>query len=373
MATWMIFFAIDAKPASVTLQWNQNPESDVIGYKVYFGAVSTIPGNVIDAGNTTNAVVSGLQEGATYDFYASAYNSSGLESDLSAPVTHTISTSSNELLVSWGESFSPTVATYALLYRTGNQSTFLHQDAGTNLSAAISNVVRETTYELTVEAYDASGSTVTVYEVKSYTIPQSGNIGSVHLLPIDQPPIVVLTSPANGSNFTEPASIQISANASDDDVVQFVDLFNATNLLARLTTPPYTFVWENVPRAEYEIYAVAVDNWNQFTRSESAIVSVQETTSTLMPPSAPESLSSRQNKHTGGVLLTWSDTSDNEEAFNIERSLDGSAFNVIGTVANNTTLFTDAYIQPRSRYYYRVRAVNAAGSNVSTVISVRVR
>jgi predicted phage tail protein len=314
-----------------------------------------------------------LQEGITYDFYASAYNSAGLESDLSAPVTHTVSSSSINLVVSWDRSFSANAASYAVFYSPTNQATLTRQNSGTNLSASISNVVRGTTYEITAEAYNSSGSVVTEYEDKVYTIPQSGSIGSVHLLPIDEPPVVALNSPANASNYTEPASIQINASASDDDAIQFVDLFAGTNLLARLTSSPYAFTWVNVPDGEYEIYANAVDSLNQFTRSGSAFVTVQETSPTATPPSAPENLSGRYNKNTGGVRLTWTDMANNEDSFAIERSLDGSSFSVTATIPANTQSFTDLNIQRGNRYFYRVRAVNGAGSNISSVISVRVR
>lgn len=368
-----VMFAADVNAATVSLQWNRNPEADVIGYKVYFGPVSTSPSTVIDAGNATNATVSGLQEGTTYDFYASAYNSAGLESDLSAPVTYTVSSSSSALVVSWDRSFSPNAASYAVLFAPTNQATFARQQAGTNLSATISNVVRGTTYNLSAEAYAANGSLVTEYEVKAYRIPATGSIGSVHLSPIDQPPVVALTSPANGSNFTEPATIQVSANASDDDSVQFVDLFAGTNQLARVSSAPYAFSWSNVPAGEYEIYAVAVDSLNQFTRSDSAFVTVEASAPVLTPPAAPQNLNGKFNRNTGRIRLTWTDAANNEDSFTVERSLDNVSFATIATLPANSLNFTDATVQGGNRYYYRVRAVNSAGSNTSAVVSVRAR
>jgi hypothetical protein len=367
-----IVLGAEAQGASVSLQWNPNPEPDVIGYKILLGTAGGAPATVVDAGNATNVTVGGLTEGVTYDFYASAYNSAGLESDLSTPVTHTVSTSTSYLAVSWERSFSPAATRYTVLYSPTNQTTFSEQNAGTNLNATLSNIVRGTTYYVTVEAYDANNSLVTEYEVKTHSIPTSGSIGSVHLFPIDQPPSVTLTSPADGSNYSEPATIQLSASASDDDAVQFVDLFAGTNLLARVNVAPYSFSWTNVPAGEYEVYAVAVDTLNQFTRSESALISVDEASSEA-PPLAPSNFNARYNRSTGKVRLTWTDMSDNEESFVIERSLNGVNFGVIQTVAPDTQRFFDSTVQLGNRYYYRVRAFNAAGSNASSVDSVRVR
>ncbi|MEZ5329490.1 MAG: cadherin-like domain-containing protein [Verrucomicrobiales bacterium] len=67
--------------ATVKLAWDPNPESDdVTGYRVYYGTVEGIYPNDVDAGNTTNATVSGLIDGRKYFFVVTAYNASGLES-----------------------------------------------------------------------------------------------------------------------------------------------------------------------------------------------------------------------------------------------------------------------------------------------------
>ena len=96
---------VPARAASITLAWNKNPEPDVVGYRVHFGPQGGTPTTTRDAGNATNLVVTGLQEGASYSFYASAYNSAGLESDLSTPVNYTVPSTVNNLLVTWEQSF----------------------------------------------------------------------------------------------------------------------------------------------------------------------------------------------------------------------------------------------------------------------------
>jgi hypothetical protein len=80
-----------AQAAQVTLAWDRNTEPDVAGYKVYVGVESRKYDRVIDAGNETSCVVSGLEEGWTYYFAATAYSSNNLESDFSNEVTTTLS------------------------------------------------------------------------------------------------------------------------------------------------------------------------------------------------------------------------------------------------------------------------------------------
>ena len=358
--------------ASVTLAWNRNPEADIAGYRIYFGPQGGTPTTSQNAGTSTNVVVTGLQEGASYSFYATAYNSAGLESDFSAPVNYTVPSSANNLVVTWERSFSSEAANYSMIYGPANQ-TPTTRNVGTNLTATISNVVRGVTYEITAEARNAVGQVVTEYDGVSYTIPQSGSVGSVHLLPIDQPPAVTLTSPAHGSTFTEPANIVISANASDDDAVQFIDFFADETLLARDATAPFSYSWNAVPAGTYDIYAIAVDTLNQFTRSESATVTVGQSAPPTTAPLAPADVSARYVSSSKAVELAWRDVSNNEGSFVIERSSNGSTFSVLNSVQANQTVFQDSTAQRKTHYYYRVRAVNSAGSNVSTAVSVQTR
>jgi len=62
------------------------------------------------------------------------------------------------------------------------------------------------------------------------------------------------------------------------------------------------------------------------------------------------------------ITLTWSDNSDNEEAFEIERSEETPPnFLPIGTVGADVTTFADTTPLVGVEYSYRVRAVNEFG------------
>ena len=60
-------------------------------------------------------------------------------------------------------------------------------------------------------------------------------------------------------------------------------------------------------------------------------------------------------------LLRWTDNSNNETGFQVERSTDGSVFTVLATTAANTTNYKDAKAQKGQTYYYRVAAKNNVG------------
>jgi hypothetical protein len=74
----------------VTLAWDANSEPDLAGYKVYYGVSSRVYPFAVVAGNVTSLTLSNLQEGVTYYFAATAYNSAGLESDFSAEINYIV-------------------------------------------------------------------------------------------------------------------------------------------------------------------------------------------------------------------------------------------------------------------------------------------
>lgn len=74
-------------PFSVIVNWSQNNESDLAGYKVYHGTESRLYDTSVDAGMVTSQEISGLIEGVTYYFAVTAYNAGGLESYFSEEVS----------------------------------------------------------------------------------------------------------------------------------------------------------------------------------------------------------------------------------------------------------------------------------------------
>jgi fibronectin type 3 domain-containing protein len=73
--------------AHIRLAWDPNTESDLAGYRIYYG---TGPGSYtgsVDVGNVTSCTLTGLKKGETQYFAVTAYNSSGSESGYSSEVS----------------------------------------------------------------------------------------------------------------------------------------------------------------------------------------------------------------------------------------------------------------------------------------------
>jgi hypothetical protein len=84
----------------------------------------------------------------------------------------------------------------------------------------------------------------------------------------------------------------------------------------------------------------------------------------LQIPAAPSDLTFAVTfSTTPQVSLTWTDNSDDETGFGIERSTDGVHFSQIATVAANVTTYKDTAVSPLTTYYYRVRALHPSGNS----------
>lgn len=84
-----------ALAADITLEWDENSEPDIAGYKVYYGLESKNYTTTLDVGNYTTCVVSDLDSDETYYFAVKAYNTDGYESDYSNEVSNSDSDSSS--------------------------------------------------------------------------------------------------------------------------------------------------------------------------------------------------------------------------------------------------------------------------------------
>jgi Fibronectin type III domain len=65
---------------SAILTWNANTETDLAGYKIYTGTQSGVYGTPVTVGKVTSHVLANLNNGTTYFFTITAYDSAGNES-----------------------------------------------------------------------------------------------------------------------------------------------------------------------------------------------------------------------------------------------------------------------------------------------------
>ena len=75
--------------AQLTLAWDPNTYPDFAGYNLFYGYASRDYVFSVDVGNQTQYTIPDLEDGKTYFFAATTYNTAQVESDYSEEVTYT--------------------------------------------------------------------------------------------------------------------------------------------------------------------------------------------------------------------------------------------------------------------------------------------
>jgi hypothetical protein len=176
----------------------------------------------------------------------------------------------------------PDLDILAMLYNSSGTVIGTYDPKGSVFSASINATLAAGTYYVSVDGTgqdDPATNGYSDYASLGYfsisgTIPSSGG-GNV-------PPVVAITSPANGTNFTAPATITITANASDTDgTISKVEFFNGNTKLGEDLTAPYSFTWTNVTSGTYSLTASATDDGGLTTTSAVVTITVGSTPSAV--------------------------------------------------------------------------------------------
>jgi hypothetical protein len=124
------------------------------------------------------------------------------------------------------------------------------------------NFVAPASITITAKATDNSGAVTTSAAI---TLKVNANVA----------PTASITSPAANASFAAPATITINANAADTDgTISKVEFFNGTTLLGSDTTSPYSYTWSNVAIGTYSLTAKATDDKGATKTSTAVSVTV---------------------------------------------------------------------------------------------------
>lgn len=125
---------------------------------------------------------------------------------------------------------------------------------------------------LAVTSHDASRTTTALFDNVRITGSTSSN----------RAPAVSVTAPVNGAKYTLPATIAISASATDPEGrMASVEFYAGSTLIARDTSSPYSVSWAPSAAGSYPLTAVAHDA--DGASSTSAAVTVSVTTTATLP------------------------------------------------------------------------------------------
>ena len=118
----------------------------------------------------------------------------------------------------------------------------------------------------------------------------------------------------------------------------------------------------------YRVQAIGSPTSSAFSNTANA--TTQPGTSPGVP-AAPTNLTARGSASVANAIdLSWSDNANNETGYKIERATDGKTFSPLAGTGPNGAFNRNTNLTPGRLYYYRVYAVNAAGSSAySNVVS----
>jgi chitodextrinase len=115
---------------------------------------------------------------------------------------------------------------------------------------------------------DAAGTYSLLSAIHEEVLANGGGGGN-------QAPSVNITSPAANASFTAPATVSITAAASDaDGSIAKVEFFNGATKLGEDNSSPYSYSWANVGAGNYNLIARATDNAGAVTSSATVAIVV---------------------------------------------------------------------------------------------------
>jgi titin len=239
---------------------------------------------------------------------------------------------------------------------------------GTNFTAIATNAANLTTYSDT----GLSPSTTFYYRVRAFNaVNQTGysNLASARTFDVPPPTPTGLTALAGNAQVS--LNWSASTGATSNNVKR-----------AGTSGGPYTVIATAITLTSYTDNTVA--NGTTYYYVVSAVNSAGESADSNqasatplapLPPSAPSGLTATTIS-SSQINLSWSDNSNDETSFKIERSTNGINFTQIAVTASNATAFSDSGLAPATTYYYRVRASSSAGdsaySNLSSATTLAV-
>jgi fibronectin type 3 domain-containing protein len=138
--------------------------------------------------------------------------------------------------------------------------------------------------------------------------------------------------------------------------------------IAELPVNSVTYASVGLPASAQFWYRVRAENASGFS-AYSNIASAVTKVPVATIPKAPENLLATVVSGTQ-INLAWTDQAADETGFELERSLDGTAFVKIADLAANASAFQDTGLTPVTKYWYRVLAKNTAGKSAySNIVS----
>jgi hypothetical protein len=322
------------------------------------------------AAGTTNYADSGLAAGTTYSYRVSAKNGAGT----STPTTLATATTEAGLV-------TVPMAPSNLILTTNSASSIglAWTDNSTNETGFVvqrqtgTSGIWTTLTTTTAGATTFTDTTVLPNTEYSYQVLATNSAGTSSASNTDSAttPDVIPGAPS-GLTTTAISTTQISlgwTDNSDNETGFVVQRQTGTGSWMQLTTTAagVTSYTDSTAAAntQYSYRVLATNSAGTSSASNSASATTPD-----VVPGAPSGLTTTASSATQ-ITLAWTDNSNNETGFRIERQTGSGSWTLLTTTAAGVTNYSDTTVSASTQYSYRVSASNSVGastvSNVSTV------
>jgi Big-like domain-containing protein/fibronectin type III domain protein len=357
-----------ASALDVKLQWDPNTESDLAGYKVYYGVDGLASPAQLDVKNQTIATIPGLDPDQNYAFAVTAYNTAGLESPFSNVVTAL-------------ESVLPTVS-------ISNPSNNAKVSNTVEVMASASDNVGVVKVEYYVngtlkasdsaEPYQYSWDTLAVtpgaYIITAKAYDAVGNVGlstvSVNVVNDVTPPTISYSTPVQGSSVN--GLVTVSCNASDDVGVYKVEFYVNGAMGAAGNTAPYNYQWDTktVSNGSYTLTAKAYDAAGNVGQSAAVTVTVNNPVpDTTAPIVTAFTMPAMATSLTVAISSFTASDSAGVTGYLVTESAAAPAAGTAGWAATPPTSYTFTTVGTKTLYAWAKDAAgNVSQANTATII-----
>jgi len=362
---------VTGQPRTPRLEWN--PSADAASYGVQVSTVSNFATTVVDVSGITGTYYD--VPGATLDWNTRYYwrvNAVGSDDLVSAWSAYryfttalgpppaapsdleAVAVSSSQINLAWTDN-SDNETGFKIERRAAAGGTYAQiATVGPGVTSySNTRLAANTEYYYQVRAYNAVGNSDYCAEAGATTLPPP-------------PPRPVLVSPPGGARGVM-RTPQLTWNPSTGAASYGVQVSTVSNFATTVVDETgITDTFYDVPGG--------LLNWNTryywrvnaagSSGSTSAWSSYKYFTTELGPPPAAPSDLEAVAVSSSQINLAWTDNSDNEAGFKIERrAAVGGTYSQIAIVGANVESYSNTGRSASTEYYYRVRAYSAAGNS----------
>jgi hypothetical protein len=210
-------------------------------------------------------------------------------------------------------------------------------------------------------AYSSTGLTANTpysYRVRAYNAGgNSGYSNTASATTLPNPP----AAPSNlGANTVSQTQVNLVWNDNSDNESGFrIERDSGSGYVEIATVGAGATGYANTGLTANTPYSYRVRAYN--TGGNSAYSNVAQATTLPNPPAAPSGLGANPVSQ-ACIDLAWTDNSDNEDGFRIERD-SGAGFAEIATAGAGVQSYSDCGLTTNTQYVYRVRAYNTGGNS----------